>query len=250
MVNSIVPHEENESVSLATSELKAKMLKTEIEVQDSRSILAQLRLKGEQRISRGKRAAAAAAAAASASASANTSTNTTITTTANTREDKSTVHEPKLSSTETKHPRQPLYFQDMMLDNNTDFMSYESTGQTIDWTMFDNKPSLLNTMQPMSSDLYADHHMSFTDSKDMTSMVMNSILSPTSTRSSSLISNIGFPIVLQPSNSTHSTTSNMTTTSCSSLNSCENILQFNMEDMMFHNKDTLSNNTTMWFYPS
>ncbi|KAI9024978.1 hypothetical protein CLU79DRAFT_834108 [Phycomyces nitens] len=46
--------------SLIAGELNAQMLKTEQEVQESRSILAQLRLRGEQKIARGKRAAAAA----------------------------------------------------------------------------------------------------------------------------------------------------------------------------------------------
>lgn len=50
------------TAAATVGELGTKMLKTEIEVQDSRSILAQLRLRGEQRISRGKRAAVAAAA--------------------------------------------------------------------------------------------------------------------------------------------------------------------------------------------
>ncbi|OAD80577.1 Zn(2)-C6 fungal-specific transcription factor [Phycomyces blakesleeanus NRRL 1555(-)] len=46
--------------NLVAGELNAQMLKTEQEVQESRSILAQLRLRGEQKIARGKRAAAAA----------------------------------------------------------------------------------------------------------------------------------------------------------------------------------------------
>ncbi|KAI7865608.1 hypothetical protein BDF14DRAFT_1823573 [Spinellus fusiger] len=47
--------------SLMAGELTSQMLKTEQEVQESRSILAQLRLRGEQKIARNKRAAAAAA---------------------------------------------------------------------------------------------------------------------------------------------------------------------------------------------
>ncbi|KAI9480994.1 MAG: hypothetical protein EXX96DRAFT_595009 [Benjaminiella poitrasii] len=47
----------------AAPDLTTCMLKTEKELQESRSIVAQLRLKGEQRVARGRRAAAAAAAA-------------------------------------------------------------------------------------------------------------------------------------------------------------------------------------------
>ncbi|KAF1806406.1 hypothetical protein FB192DRAFT_1271749 [Mucor lusitanicus] len=47
--------------------LTSRMLKTEKDLQESRSIVAQLRLRGEQRAARGRRAAAAAAAASVAS---------------------------------------------------------------------------------------------------------------------------------------------------------------------------------------
>lgn len=50
--------------------LTSRMLKTEKDLQESRSIVAQLRLRGEQRAARGRRAAAAAAAASSSSGSA------------------------------------------------------------------------------------------------------------------------------------------------------------------------------------
>ncbi|KAI8641050.1 hypothetical protein BD408DRAFT_403667 [Parasitella parasitica] len=49
--------------------LTSRMLKTEKDLQESRSIVAQLRLRGEQRAARGRRAAAAAAAAAASVAS-------------------------------------------------------------------------------------------------------------------------------------------------------------------------------------
>ncbi|EPB88945.1 hypothetical protein HMPREF1544_04205 [Mucor circinelloides 1006PhL] len=49
------------------STLTSRMLKTEKDLQESRSIVAQLRLRGEQRAARGRRAAAAAAAASVAS---------------------------------------------------------------------------------------------------------------------------------------------------------------------------------------
>jgi hypothetical protein len=52
-----------------TNTLTSRMLKTEKDLQESRSIVAQLRLRGEQRAARGRRAAAAAAAAATSVAS-------------------------------------------------------------------------------------------------------------------------------------------------------------------------------------
>lgn len=50
-----------------TNTLTSRMLKTEKDLQESRSIVAQLRLRGEQRAARGRRAAAAAAASAASS---------------------------------------------------------------------------------------------------------------------------------------------------------------------------------------
>jgi hypothetical protein len=65
-----------------------------------------------------------------------------------------------------------------------------------------------------------------------TSVIMDP--TPASTRSSSLATNLEFPVILQPSHSTNSTTSNITASSasCSSFNSCDNIFNFNMEDVM------------------
>ncbi|KAI9243504.1 hypothetical protein EDC94DRAFT_630795 [Helicostylum pulchrum] len=51
--------------SSTNNSLTTRMLKTEKDLQESRSIVAQLRLRGEQRAARGKRAAAAAAASVS-----------------------------------------------------------------------------------------------------------------------------------------------------------------------------------------
>jgi hypothetical protein len=51
------------SAEKSSSTLTTRMLKTEKDLQESRSIVAQLRLRGEQRAARGRRAAAAAAAA-------------------------------------------------------------------------------------------------------------------------------------------------------------------------------------------
>ncbi|KAI8885138.1 hypothetical protein K501DRAFT_293628 [Backusella circina FSU 941] len=53
------------SAEKSSSTLTTRMLKTEKDLQESRSIVAQLRLRGEQRAARGRRAAAAAAANAS-----------------------------------------------------------------------------------------------------------------------------------------------------------------------------------------
>ncbi|KAI8355659.1 hypothetical protein BD560DRAFT_335785 [Blakeslea trispora] len=64
-----------------TETLACQIIKTENDLQESRSIIAQLRLKGEQRVARGRRAAAAAAAAATVnSAPYITSTNMLSTT--------------------------------------------------------------------------------------------------------------------------------------------------------------------------
>jgi hypothetical protein len=61
----------------STSNLTSRMIKTEKDLQESRSIVAQLRLRGEQRAARGRRAAAAAAAASVASSTPGPDKNTT-----------------------------------------------------------------------------------------------------------------------------------------------------------------------------
>lgn len=267
MVHSIVsPSKLNDETA---NELSSKILKTEIEVQDSRSILAQLRLRGEQRISRGKRAAAAAAAAATTATQASSQP----------KEEKLKTNRqlnPKLGNNKlTKKPsakqlhRSPsdssqktvtnenkhniyqpssFYFQGMMLDNSTDINAYDHAppGHGMDWTLFDqhqqdhrqpNSNEFMTSadgMQNLFTNAPADHLM-FPDKLIDTS--------PVSTRSSSLASNLGFPVNLQPSNSTTSTTSNATSaTSCSSLTSCDNLFGFAMEDMMIHSSEPQGNN--------
>ncbi|KAI9256356.1 hypothetical protein EDC94DRAFT_616199 [Helicostylum pulchrum] len=265
MVHSIVsPSKLNDETA---NELSSKILKTEIEVQDSRSILAQLRLRGEQRISRGKRAAAAAAAAAATSSSSATTQasplpkeeklkNNRQTKPCNKLPKKPSANKPlnrspsdssqKTVTNENKHIYQPssFYFQGMMLDNNTDINAYDHVppGHGMDWTLFDqhqqDQPNEFLTsstdgMQNLFTNAPAGHLM-FPDK------LIDA--SPVSTRSSSLASNLGFPVNLQPSNSTTSTTSNATSaTSCSSLNSCDNLFGFAMEDMMIHSSESQGN---------
>ncbi|KAI8338326.1 hypothetical protein EDC96DRAFT_339643 [Choanephora cucurbitarum] len=315
IINSSSIPNNQESILSTTSEAKSKLLKIGIEVQESRSILAQMRLKGEQRISKSRRDAAAAAAASITITANNTHPNKRP---SNQEEEKSkftighntgrqqsntkfncniSYNESKsfqtsyiqANSTDTKGARtnSSLYFQGMMLGNSAEFLRpYDTTpsNPTMNWSMFDQDESkssghhesiaLVNTsphtalvtnsnMQPISPDLYGHSALSFVDSsKDMTSMVINSIIStPSSTRSSSLASSIGFPVAVQPSNSTNSTSSNMTgassATSYSPLDSSDNILTFNMEDVLFgssHNGhqdiQALPNNNPIWFYPT
>lgn len=260
MVHSIVSPSTSKLNDETANELSSKMLKTEIEVQDSRSILAQLRLRGEQRISRGKRAAAAAAAAATQAPpkeekvknnrQSNTKSSNKLTkkTNSNINGSKQLNRSPSNSSTKTvtnenKHMYQPssFYFQGMMLDNNTDINAYDNAppGHGMDWTLFDqnqqdqsNGNEFINSTDGMQN--------LFTSAPSGHLMFPDKLIdaSPVSTRSSSLASNLGFPVNLQPSNSTTSTTSNATSaTSCSSLNSCDNLFGFAMEDMMIHSSE-------------
>lgn len=274
MVHSIVsPSKLNDETA---NELSSKILKTEIEVQDSRSILAQLRLRGEQRISRGKRAAAAAAAAAATASSATASSATTATQASPPKEEKLKNNRqlnPKLGNkltkkpsaklprspsdssqktvtNENKHIYQPssFYFQGMMLDNNADINAYDHAppGHGMDWTLFDQHQQ--DHRQPNSNEFMTSTdgmQNLFTNAPTGHLMFPDKLIdaSPASTRSSSLASNLGFPVNLQPSNSTTSTTSNATSaTSCSSLTSCDNLFGFAMEDMMIHSSEPQGNN--------
>lgn len=272
MVHSIVTpaHFDDETAN----ELNSKMLKTEMEVQDSRSILAQLRLRGEQRISKGKRAAAQAAAAASAAvASAATTTATQVL--PPTKEEKKTTPNQnvktnkkgmssskhqlgrslsnssnKTITNENKHMySSSFYFQDMMLDNNTDLSSYDNPppGHGMDWTLFDPHPESNNeysmstatdSMQNLFTSASSSHLM-FPDTK-----LMDSSTSPGSSRSSSLVSSLGFPVNIRPSSSTTSNSSS-NTTSCSSLNSCDNIFNFAMEDMIISSSEPQGKKTCL-----
>lgn len=302
MVHSIVS-----SPAANNSELESKMIKTELEVQDSRSILAQLRLRGEQRISRSKRAAAAATAANSNVPSATAASSAVLTSSLSlplTKEEKtknkqlntkslaSTTNQttPKSSKSAkatqgyrsnashhtnafgksdalTDRAPSSFYFQDMMLDSNTDLHCYDGLppGHGMDWTLFDQQdntelhqqaaasaammpssssssslfPSNATTMNEQSQ-LMMFHHHQQQQQKDH-AMMEKSPLS--STRSSSLASNLGgYPVILQPSNSTNSINSNVTalssTTSCTSMSSaCDNIFNFNMNDMMLQQQN-------------
>ncbi|CEP12519.1 hypothetical protein [Parasitella parasitica] len=312
MVHSIV------NSPIPNDELESKMIKTEMEVQDSRSILAQLRLRGEQRISRNKRAAAAAATTASAnnahapSTSAANNANTAASLSLPiTKEEKVKNKQLNTKSTSnraapknSKSPKQAqghrsnasqtisksdnsmmglveaaapssFYFQDMMLGNNTDLACYDSLppGHGMDWTLFDQNDDAQNAgmhqqaaaaaaatavmmSSSSSSNLFhpntatttlSEHHpmMMFHNQhhhqqQQQDQMMMDK--SPlSSTRSSSLASNFGgYPVTLQPSNSTNSVNSNVTalssTTSCTSISSaaCDNIFNFNMDDMLMN----------------
>ncbi|KAI8388588.1 uncharacterized protein BYT42DRAFT_603071 [Radiomyces spectabilis] len=61
------------STPTVAADLTKQMVKIEQEVQESRAILAQLRLRGEQRIARGKRAAASSSTCSSSASSSSTS---------------------------------------------------------------------------------------------------------------------------------------------------------------------------------
>lgn len=311
MVHSIVS-----SPIANNSELESKMIKTELEVQDSRSILAQLRLRGEQRISRSKRAAAAAAnsnanvSAPSTSAAVltsslslpltkeektknkqlNTKSVASTAAAANRTTPKSSKsakpatqgyrsnnasHSNTFSKSDTLTTGPPsssssFYFQDMMMDNNTDLNCYDGlpAGHGMDWTLFDqqdhhtanaelHQPTATSTamMASSSSSLFPPnaaaisehnqlmmfHHQQQQQQQDHMMMEKSPL---SSTRSSSLASHLGgYPVILQPSNSTNSINSNVTalssTTSCTSLSSaCDNIFNFNMDDMMLQHHHT------------
>lgn len=310
IVNSPISDDNN------NNELESKMIKTELEVQDSRSILAQLRLRGEQRISRSKRAATANANVATASMSASTNANTTSvnpslslpltkeektknkqlnaksisnrTTPKSNKPKQVQSHRPNASSitksdsninaattattTTTTNtniitaPSSSFYFQDMMLNNNADLNCYDNLppGHGMDWTLFDQQDNnaemhqqsaaaaaIMSSSSSSSSSLFPPNASTITTLSEHNPMMMfhhqqqqqdqmmmeKSPLS--STRSSSLASNLGeYPVILQPSNSTNSVNSNVTalssTTSCTSMSSaaCDNIFNFNMDDMM------------------
>ncbi|KAI8340394.1 hypothetical protein BD560DRAFT_439896 [Blakeslea trispora] len=287
---------DQESVLVTANEAKLNLLKTGTEVQDSRSILAQMRLKGEQRISKSRRDAAAAAAAITSTTVTNAiHTNKTPSSQSiegenenkaisdnhsNRRQQSNTKFSCNISyneskpfqvsyvqtnGTETKdlQTQSSLYFQGMMLGSSAEFLrpyDIAPSDQNINWSVLGQDESkssghhesiaLVNTpphtaivtnsnMHSISSDLYGHSPLSFMDSsKDITSMVMNPIIStPSSTRSSSLASSIGFPVVVQPSNSTNSMSSNMTgassAVSYSPLDSSDSMLTFNMEDVLF-----------------
>lgn len=264
---------DNETIASTANELNSKMMKTEMEVQDSRSILAQLRLRGEQRILRGKRAAAAAAASSKAKTvpkeekTKQKQPNTKFPanrTKQNTKAKKSNAVNADNDALGDKEGHSSFFYQNMMLDNNTTLDGFHTSppGHGMDWTLFDQDHKersqplehrndlIVNSSDPVYDSNYlgamANTNLFFPtgsaaamtsemmakSSQNMTSMVMDT--SPASTRSSSLTSNLGFPVILQPSNSTNSTTSNMTTsnTSCSSFNSCDNIFNFSMEGVM------------------
>ncbi|KAL9546160.1 hypothetical protein MBANPS3_006806 [Mucor bainieri] len=322
MVHSIV-----NSPIANNSELESKMIKTELEVQDSRSILAQLRLRGEQRISRSKRAAAAAAAANSSTNVSGTSTSAAVLTSSlslpltkeektkskqlNTKSVASTANRttPK-SSKSAKGYRSnaahshtfgnksdalatgapsSFYFQDMMLDNNTDLNCYEglpSGPHGMDWTLFDQQDHTANaelhqstaastammasssssSLFPPNAAAISEHNqlMMFQQQQQQQDHMMMEKSPLSSTRSSSLASHLGgYPVILQPSNSTNSINSNVTalssTTSCTSLSSaCDNIFNFNMDDMMLQHHHTgqqdsqalanSNNHNQMWYY--
>jgi hypothetical protein len=303
IVNSPISDDNN------NNELESKMIKTELEVQDSRSILAQLRLRGEQRISRSKRAAAANANVSTTFSSASTNSHSA---TINpslplllTKEEKtknkqlntklisnrtipksnklkqvqgrrsnaSTViksdsNTKTTTATTTTVPLTSFYFQDMMLDNNTGLNCYDSLppGHGMDWTLFEQQDNnvemhqqsaasnaMMSSSTLSSSSLFPPNASIITTSSEHNPMMMfhhqqqqqqqdqmmmeKSPLS--STRSSSLASNLGgYRVILQPSNSTNSVNSNVTTlsstTSCTSMSSaaCDTIFNFNMDDMM------------------
>jgi hypothetical protein len=232
IVHSIVVSPNTEGGEVTANDLNSKMLKTELEVQDSRSILAQLRLRGEQRISRGKRAAAAAAAASS---------NNNIPTPSMpiTKEEKVKTTKPKATkkkqqqlnktitphsisvATDAKQLQQPFYFQGMMLDNNTDY-DQGPPGHGMDWTLFDNQ------QQDMFNN---NHHLMMFPEKMMPSPISSS-------RSSSLTSSHHhYPTILQPSNSTTSTT-----TTCSSISDNSGLFSgFNMvvDEMILQQQEGL-----------
>ncbi|KAI9340381.1 hypothetical protein BD770DRAFT_422299 [Pilaira anomala] len=85
--------------------LTSRMLKTEKDLQESRSIVAQLRLRGEQRAARGRRAAAAAAAAATVAAgSSATGTSSATSNSATPGPEKNTAHSGKNNSNKESGP--------------------------------------------------------------------------------------------------------------------------------------------------
>lgn len=307
MVHSIVSPASIVGGEATAHELNSKMLKTEMEVQDSRSILAQLRLRGEQRISRGKRAAAAAAAAAAnnngsnepvtekeekiknrqQSSTKSTSSNKASTVSKKVKESLSTSSTLSIDSDKTitssslaENSKQlypsnnAFYFQGMMLDNSSNFSTYDQPpGHGMDWTLFEQQHTNQQQQQKQLDDYNREavdgiNNLFVTSASTTSSNAQHQLLfpeqqkaiisiSPGSSRSSSLTSNLGYPVVLQPSNSTTSTTS---ATTCSSINSCENIfgfpivdemmLQHPNEQLLSQDVHMLSNDSSVWYYPT
>jgi hypothetical protein len=311
MVQSITTIESNvnEQRTTVAKDLNSKMIKTEMEVQDSRSILAQLRLRGEQRISRNKRAAASSTSQPSDLVPPTSITKTLSSSIlakhaklkVNSINGSSNTKQPDLKSTsnrtnghakvnnlqshqstasvsstttatssstlyansnQTKGGQQPsslspsFYFPDMMQDNDNSLPTapcdHPPPGHGMDWTLFD-QDAQSNYQKYQTEITYHPHHPSEATQQQaindlfMTdySMFQDMSMSPTSTRSSSLVSQLGgYPVTLYPSNSTGSTASNMTglssTTSCSSINTSydSNIFNFSMDNVVLQSSNS------------
>lgn len=120
------------------------------------------------------------------------------------------------------------------------------TGHGLDWTLFDQEGHYKYQNQQMERACYP-HQLSETIQQEAIdlftsdfNMFQEMSMSPTSTRSSSLVSHSNeYSMTLQPSNSTGSTLSTMTglssTNSCSSINTCNNsIFNFSIDNVMLH----------------
>jgi hypothetical protein len=284
--NTIENNTDEHNRATAAKDLSSKVIKTEMEVQDSRSILAQLRLRGEQRISRNKRAAATTASptpesitrtpsssilAKQAKLKSNNSSNTkqpnlkstsnrtnshakfnhqssTATTTIDNTLLYASCNYETTSNNKGASLSPSFYFQGMML---APYDHPPPPGHGMDWTLFDQdsqKQQIELVYHPHHTSKIAQQEQAINDlfTPDYNSMFQDMSASPTSTRSSSLVSHLGggYPATLHPSNSTGSTASNMTglssTTSCSSINTCDNnIFNFSMDDIMLQSSSNL-----------
>ncbi|KAI8886680.1 hypothetical protein K501DRAFT_309283 [Backusella circina FSU 941] len=235
MVHSIFSNPVSDNPTSKASDLANTMKKTENEVQESKSIIAQLRLRGEQRISRTKRAAAS---------EQKTQEKETPKTKKKQQQQQEMVKSESTPTTERYNPS--FYYQNMMLDNHSDISSYDAMGHGMDWTLFDpenisqhefHDTSMIspNAFMPnvgptasLSAPPLMSRRMMEKDMMDHHQTA--SMISPPPTRSSSLVSNYG----PKPSSSTTSTntTTALSSTSSVTMNICDSMFNFPIDTML------------------
>ncbi|KAI9470819.1 MAG: hypothetical protein EXX96DRAFT_585840 [Benjaminiella poitrasii] len=231
------PASHSQNTSSLLHKLASKMLHTESEVQDSRSILAQLRLRGEQRILRNKRKAAK---------SHHERSNTKLNTNKIKKQENYCNTDPAKIEPHTVSSTDPTYFQDMMIDQaDMDWMLFaqqqqqqqqqqQSLNGMQDWSNHQD-PAAYYTLLPVTS-----HQQQSTDNAlipqetvpfSTTDMVVNAANHPFV---SSQVAPTSFHSISTPSTNDSNTSRISSTTTCSSssltttttTDSCDNPLLF------------------------
>jgi hypothetical protein len=270
MVHSIFSNPVSDNPTSKASDLANTMKKTEDEVQESKSIIAQLRLRGEQRISRTKRAAAAQSSSEQKASQENKdATKAKKDNSASGVKKQQEANMVKSESTPTSTPDRynpSFYYQNMMLDNHSDISPYDTIvpGHGMDWTLFDpesisqhefhpNDTSMAPMISPSAfmpnvgptASLSAPPLMSrrMMEKDMMMTDHTASMISPPPTRSSSLVSNYG----PKPSSSTTSTNTNATalsSTSSVTMNICDSMFNFPIDTMLLQGESQGNLNNT------